>query len=271
MFSEFQINAGLMTFGVFIFAFVFFNVMETMLPRRAEKSDMAFRWTNNIVLTILAFLVAKITHLSFVWLIADNHIGLLQVLNVNFYVALVIAFISFELAEYFIHRMMHTVPILWRIHAVHHSDTEFDVSLTYRNHPLATVLLTFSRLLVMLLLGAPLAVVIAYEMTRMLLDTFCHSNIRLSIKVDKVLRYFIVTPDFHRIHHSSNKFYTDSNYSSTIPWFDYLFNTHKNISYDDHQNLEIGLEYFREKKDSRIDQLLLMPFKKFEFLVRSNN
>ncbi len=271
MFNESQIDTGLVSFGIFILAFVIFNVLEAQLPRRAENKDMAFRWANNIILTIIAFMVTKVSQLSFTWLVADNHIGLLQILDINFFVGFVIAFISFELADYFIHRLMHNVPILWRLHTVHHSDTEFDVSLTYRNHPLATVFLTFFRLFVLLLLGAPLEVVMAYEMIRMLLDTFSHSNIRLPVKLDKALRYFIVTPDFHRIHHSSNKFYTNSNYSTTIPWFDYLFKTHRNIPYDDHPNIEIGLEYFREKKDSRVDQLLLMPFKKFEFVARNNN
>jgi sterol desaturase/sphingolipid hydroxylase (fatty acid hydroxylase superfamily) len=173
-----------------------------------------------------------------------------------------------ELESYSIHRLSHRVPCLWRLHAVHHSDTDFDLTTAYRSHPLEGVFLFIVRGTVIVLLGAPVYAIVIYEAARVAQDLFGHSNVRIPSRVESWLRYVIVTPDFHRLHHSSNSFFTDSNYSATFPWFDYLFGSVSNKPYAEHVDLEIGLEYFRSSRDTRIDQLLLMPFRNFRQLER---
>lgn len=113
---------------------------------------------------------------------------------------------------------------------------------------------------VIMLMGFPVEVVVLYQVIKSSISIFAHSNTRLPEKLDAVLRYFIITPDFHRIHHSSDRKYTDSHFSEAFPVWDYLFGTTSKIPYAQHESMQLGLEYFRGKKDGRLDKLLLRPF-----------
>jgi sterol desaturase/sphingolipid hydroxylase (fatty acid hydroxylase superfamily) len=117
---------------------------------------------------------------------------------------------------------------------------------------------------VIILLGAPLYAVVVYEIINIAIDLFSHSNVRVPERIEKRLHTFIVTPDYHRVHHSSNRRFTDSNFVSMFPLFDRLFGTANDKPYNEHEDLEVGLEYLRSPRDTHIDQLLLMPFRKFD-------
>jgi len=117
------------------------------------------------------------------------------------------------------------------------------------------------RMLVIAALGMPVSVLVAYECLRVAQNLFSHSNLRLPEAAERYLRLVVVTPDFHRIHHSSQRDYTDSNFSTVVPWFDYLFGSYRDRPFEAHCRMELGLEQFRETKDSRLDRLLSMPLR----------
>lgn len=262
---EFPEHFELWLLATFVVSFSLVNVFESLFPRRDESANRARLWGNNIALAVLTISLTNFfqifLNLTAAWWVDEQGFGLLALWNPGPVLSLFIAFGVLELAGYAYHRLMHWVPWLWRLHAVHHSDTGFDFSIAYRNHPLAAIVLVTARMPVIVLLGAPMEYIFAYEVIRIVQDLLSHSNARIPPGVEKYLRYLLVTPDFHRLHHSSQRQYTDSNFSSTFPWFDYVFGTASNKPFDAQQDMEVGLEYFRDKKDMRLDQLLLMPFR----------
>jgi sterol desaturase/sphingolipid hydroxylase (fatty acid hydroxylase superfamily) len=144
---------------------------------------------------------------------------------------------------------------------MHHSDVEVDFTTTYRHHPFENLFMATLGVPVVVLLGAPVAAMVAYQALRTTVNILSHSNIRIPERFERWLRYLIVTPDFHHLHHCSDRRFTDSNYSAAVPWFDYLFRTATRKPYADYATMELGLERFRDPIDSRIDQILLMPFR----------
>ena len=258
---------GEVTLAALVIVFVLLSVCEAVFPRRQPTDGTGWRWLNNVGLAVITITVASWTQLILSlaaarW-VSGHEFGLLQVWQAGWGFSVIITVVVLELAVYIYHRLMHRVPWLWRLHAVHHSDTGFDLTLAYRNHPLAAIFLLGIRLPVIVLLGPPVYAIVIYEVARVAQDLFSHSNVRIPERVENWLRYVIVTPDFHRLHHSSTRRFTDSNFSSTFPWFDYLFGTVSNKPYAEHEDLEVGLEYFRSPRDTRLDRLLLMPFRKF--------
>ena len=165
-----------------------------------------------------------------------------------------------EFVTYWIHRAYHTIPVLWKIHAVHHTDTEIDVTTSHRHHPFEPMINALVLTPIVFALGAPLIVMASYNLLHTAISLFSHSNIVLPKKLDKILRMFVITPDFHRMHHSSDKQYTNSNYSAIIPWFDYLFGTATKLPYEDIPKMELGLEVLRKPKENRLDKLFITPF-----------
>ena len=194
------------------------------------------------------------------WWGNEAEIGLLRHSGIGFWPMLLLAIFSFELMSYWFHRALHAFPILWRVHAVHHSDTEVDFTTTYRNHPLELYINAPLTIPVILIMGFPVEVVTAYQLLKTSISVFAHSNVRLPAGLDRALRFVLVTPDFHRLHHCSEKVFTDSNFSAAFPIYDYVFGTAKSRPYDEQETMELGLEYFRDPVDSRLDRLLLMPF-----------
>ncbi len=254
-------------FCALIGAFCVIAIAEMLVPRRTPTGALGFRWVNNIGLALTTTLFNRTLYLLFglsatSWLYSQD-VGLVPWLGAPWAVSFLLLLVVLAFGDYITHRLMHAVPLLWRLHAVHHSDTDFDLTTTYRNHPFAALVLLAMRLPFIALLGAPASMLLLYEAGRMAQDLWSHSNTRLPAWFDRYLRWFVVTPDFHRVHHCSERRYTDSNFSSTVPWFDYLFGTHRARPVEQHASMEIGLENFREARHSRLDGLLLLPFRSF--------
>jgi len=239
-------------------------IAEVVLQRRAETETTRFRWLNNISLTLINQAGVNVLSLTVTIMIAwwgtEDEIGLLRHSDVGFWPLLLLAVFTFELISYWFHRALHAFPILWRMHAVHHSDTEVDFTTTYRNHPLELYINAPLTIPVILIIGFPVEVVTAYQLLKTSISVFAHSNVRLPAGLDRALRFLLVTPDFHRLHHCSERVYTDSNFSAAFPIYDYVFRTAKSRPYDEQETMELGLEYFRDPIDGRLDRLLLMPF-----------
>lgn len=250
-----------MTFG----GIALFLFLERIKPRRPESEQQTSRWLNNISITAFNFFLMSLVMVvisSSSWL---NNIRpdtqVLDYFGLNVPEKIVVTIMLLEFTTYWLHRLMHIIPVLWRIHAVHHADIEMDVTTTHRHHPFEPVLVLITTLPVLILLGPPVLALILYNLLHIIVATVSHSNLCLSKSLDHWLRYLFITPDFHRVHHMSQKVYTDSNYGAIFPWFDYLFGTAKKIPYAKQETVKLGLSYFRKPLDSRIDQLLLIPFR----------
>ena len=259
-----QDNEGAVLFLGMVVAVIFALLLEAVFPRRLESPNTNSRWVNNIGLTLVnqanVSWLTGVVAVGIAWWGEEERFGLLRDIDLSFWPLLLLAILVFEFIAYWFHRALHTVPWLWRIHAVHHSDTELDVTTTYRNHPLELLVNAPLTIPIILLLGFPVAVVVAYQLIKTSVSVVAHSNIRLPSATDRFLRYLIVTPDYHRLHHCSERRFTDSNFCAAVPLFDYLFGTARTRPYADHATMELGLSYFRTPRDSRLDSLLLMPF-----------
>ena len=250
----------LLTFG----GMLLLMMVETVMPRVQPRRVPVARWFNNWALAIfnyffllwLAYLVT-VSALAEQWGAGES--GLLQ--GVHPVVAFAGVFIVLEGMVYALHRAFHQVPLLWRLHAVHHLDTEVDVTTAHRHHTLELVIVSMVLVPVILLLAPPTVVLLAYFMLRGVVVLLSHSNLYLPERADRWLRRVVVTPDFHRLHHAADQRYTDSNYGTVTPWFDYLFGTATDLRFQGHERLVTGLEYLRRDGDSRVDRLLLLPLR----------
>ena len=189
----------------------------------------------------------------------ENQWGLLNLINLPTWLNLLVGITLLDLAIYGQHVMFHKIPIFWKLHRVHHSDTHMDVTTGIRFHPveiLASLLIKFAAIII---IGVSPIAILVFAIVLNAMSMFSHSNISIPINVDRWLRYFIVTPDMHRVHHSVHKFETDSNYGFNIPWWDRLFGTYNNQPVDGHLGMQLGVEKYREKDDNRLDKLLLQP------------
>lgn len=245
---------------------IFMMLLEMLAPRRKEQKHPIFRWINNVSLTLFTYyatlLGSGLLSIGVAAWVDVKNIGLLQHYNIGTVGAFVAVFVIIEFMTYWLHRAFHVFPILWRIHSVHHSDIEVDVTTSHRNHPLEPLLQLPLTTPLYVLLGAPVAVIIAYQSVRIGMSLFTHSNIYIPERLDRLLRWILVTPDFHRNHHCSDRRFTDSNYGASVPWFDYLFRTATGRPFTEQKSMQLGLEYFRTSRDSRVDQLLWIPFRR---------
>ncbi|CAH1207586.1 Fatty acid hydroxylase family protein [Candidatus Nitrotoga sp. BS] len=239
-------------------------LIESMSPLRAESKAPLMRWVSNLALSVVGYIILfSIAPLLFILIartLGLENTGLLHHFGIGYIPSFILTLLCLEFVGYWLHRASHAVPVLWRIHAVHHSDVEIDATTSLRHHPLEHVISTLVFLPVMIALGSDPLVLLSYNVLHAAVSAFNHGNFSLGQSADRILRLFIVTPDFHRVHHSSEQRYTDSNYASILPIFDYLFRSTTKFTAEQHTTMPLGLTYFRERKYSRLDQLLLMPF-----------
>jgi len=240
-------------------------IWELFWPRRPESKGLATRWANNVAIALINQLVLRGTFaaslIMLAWLAQNLGLGLLHDTDLPWIVIFLVAALVMDFAGYLLHIAMHKVPWLWRCHMIHHCDTSLDWTSSHRHHPLEAAITAVVAVPVIALLGPPVSVMVAYQTLRLVLVIWGHVNTYIPEPVDRFLRLFVVTPDFHRLHHCSEQRFTDSNYGGISPWFDYLFRTASDRPFAEHRTMEIGLENFRELSDSRLDRLLLMPFR----------
>jgi sterol desaturase/sphingolipid hydroxylase (fatty acid hydroxylase superfamily) len=188
----------------------------------------------------------------------SSHEGLLSEISAGPWVSFWVTLVSLEFVGYWWHRLSHFVPWLWRLHAVHHSDTEVDATTALRHHPGEVLLGSFVNLGVIMFLGTQPITALGCSLLSLSMDAFTHGNLSLG-GVGRWLRYLLVTPSFHRVHHSATLPYTNRNFSNNFPLFDYLFGTAVCWSRQQQMTMPLGLEYFRERRAVGLDRLLLQP------------
>ncbi len=241
------------------------GLWEVLVPRRALTVSKALRWGNNLALVFLnSFLLRLLFPAAAVGMAAfaaEQGWGLLHYFEVPWLPALVISVVVMDFVIYLQHVMVHAVPVLWRLHRVHHADPDFDVTTGARFHPIEIILSMLIKFATIVLLGPPVVAVVIFEVLLNATAMFNHSNVRLPRALDRILRWFVVTPDMHRVHHSVEDDEANSNFGFNLPWWDRLFGTYRDQPRAGHEHMRIGIHhYHRPKQVSWLPGLLWLPF-----------
>jgi len=249
--------------AIFLTLFLAFAVLERIYPKRRNHL-WATRWLNNLSLSALNTLYLRfLTPWSgtlFALLIMQNESSIIGVSNLPMPLSVLFFVLVFDLTIYFQHRLFHYIKPLWVFHRVHHTDVEYDVTTGTRFHPVSILISMAIKMILIFVIGPlPIAVLIA-EVLLNATSMFNHSNIRLPQSLEKVLRYVIVTPDMHRIHHSVAEREHGANFGFNFPWWDRLFGSYLESASEPQTEMQIGISGFDEDKSIRLDRLLAQPF-----------
>lgn len=251
--------------GAFLAVFAAMAWWEHVAPRRRPTFVRAARWPHNIGLLAVDVLVLRIVAPGAAIAVAvagEAHgWGLLPALALPPWLAYPLAVALLDLAIYFQHVTFHAVPLLWRLHRVHHTDLDFDVTTGTRFHPIEIMISTVVKCAAVAAIGAPALAVLAFEVLLNATAMFNHANVRMGARIDGWLRWLVVTPDMHRVHHSVQYNETNSNFGFSLPWWDRLFGTYRDQPAAGHEAMIIGVDAFRGPEHLRLSQLLLQPFR----------
>jgi sterol desaturase/sphingolipid hydroxylase (fatty acid hydroxylase superfamily) len=252
--------------AVFFGLLIAMALWEVAAPRRPASLGRKGRWPANIGIAILDSIVVRVLlpggAVAFAAAYAGSGYGLLPLLGVPDWLAFVLALAALDLAIYFQHRVFHAVPVLWRLHRMHHSDVDLDVTSGARFHPAEILLSIAIKLGMIAVLGAPAAAVLAFEVILNACSMFNHANVAMPARLERALRFVLVTPDLHRIHHSRDRMETDSNFGFSVTWWDRLFGTYRPEPQHGQLGMTIGLDVFNDAKDQKLAALLVQPLRK---------
>ncbi len=263
-------NEPLFRFGSFTFILLLMLGLERLIPCRPNAAKKTTRWIANLGMAALSILIIRLLSVltlllmpvAFALFLQEHQWGLFYWLGLGPLAAFFLTLLSLDLVIYGQHVAFHRVPFLWRVHRVHHTDVNLDATSGVRFHPVEILLSLCLKLLAVALLGAPAAGVISFEIILNGTALFNHSNIKLPKGLDQFLRFIIVTPDMHRVHHSVFPPETNSNFGFNLPWWDWLFQTYRAQPLKGHLNMAIGLTDFPVEKKLTLPNLLILPFKK---------
>jgi len=238
---------------------------EWLSPRRNQEIGRTRRWPSNLGIvaldTVLVRLVYPAAAVGTALLAEARGWGLFQALEAPAWLAIAASVILLDLAIYLQHVLFHAVPVLWRLHRMHHADLEFDVTTGLRFHPIEILLSMGIKLGVVAALGTPAVAVLIFEVLLNATSMFNHGNVRLPARIDRALRWIVVTPEMHRVHHSVVPRETNSNFGFNLPWWDRLFGTYRAQPAAGHERMTIGIAQFREPSELRLDRMLIQPFR----------
>lgn len=251
-------------YGFFFGAMLLFGITERLWPRRGGSQERRQRWPTNWAMTVIAVLSLSLIPIGFIgaaiWA-ERNGVGLLNVIALPGWVVIVVTLLVRGFISTGTHWLNHKVPWLWRIHRVHHLDTQLDISTTVRLHPLEFFVGAFIGVPIVIACGLPAWILAFYELLDVTVTLFSHSNTRLPRGVDRWLRYLIVTPDLHRVHHSSWQPETDSNYGAVFPIWDMILGTYVAQPRQPHESMQLGLAEHRGDEVQRVGSLLYSPLR----------
>ena len=238
---------------------------EYFSPRRDFSLSRQQRWPINLGLALFNIAIMRLTIGGLAYFYAviaqENNWGLLNNLNTPDWLAIIITLLFLDFAIYGQHIASHKWSFLWRLHQVHHTDLAFDATTAVRFHPLEIIISMFYKVCCIILIGANPIAVIAFEIILNGAATFNHSNINIPTGIDKKLRWLIITPDMHRIHHSTIPKETDSNYGFSISCWDRLCRTYTQSPEQPQEIMNIGLESFKDPSELSFKKLLILPLK----------
>jgi sterol desaturase/sphingolipid hydroxylase (fatty acid hydroxylase superfamily) len=250
--------------GFFVVILAAMGIWEALSPRRQRTLSRLKRWPGNLGIAALNTLVLRILFpaaaVGFALLGEERGWGLLNALALPRWINVIVAVLVLDLAIYLQHVLFHAVPWLWRLHRMHHADLDFDVTTGVRFHPIEIVLSMIIKLMVVAALGAPALAVLIFEVLLNATSLFNHGNVRIPLPFDRFLRWLVVTPEMHRVHHSWYPNETNSNFGFNLPWWDRLLGTYQDQPRDGHKRMTIGINLFRDPLWERLDRMLIQPF-----------
>ncbi|MEJ2143359.1 MAG: sterol desaturase family protein [Gammaproteobacteria bacterium] len=241
-------------------------IWEIAAPRRALTTSKVVRWTNNLGLVFFnSFLLRVIFPAAAVGMAAfasENGWGIFNYYDVTFWLTVMVSVVVMDFIIYLQHVMVHAVPALWRFHRMHHADLDFDVTTGARFHPVEIIFSMLIKFATIVVLGPPVIAVVIFEVLLNATAMFNHGNVRLPLGLDRVLRWLVVTPDMHRVHHSVEDDEANSNFGFNLPWWDRLFGTYRDQPRKGHDGMTIGIRKYRELKQvAWFPGMLMLPFK----------
>ena len=251
--------------GFFLGIFAVMALWEWRSPRRRLQSSRAIRWINNLGLVLINTLVVRLAFpaaaLGMAVFAGEQGWGLFNYFTVPFWAAVLASVIVMDFFIWLQHVMVHAIPLLWRLHRVHHADMDFDVTTGARFHTLEILLSLFIKFVVIVLLGPPVVAMLVFEVVLNATAMFNHGNIRIPAGLDRLLRLVVVTPDMHRVHHCVEDDETNSNFGFNLPWWDRLFGTYRAQPRGGHEAMQIGIRTFRtDRWCSWLPGMLALPF-----------
>ena len=259
----------------FIAVFSLCALWEYRFPRKELTQKKWFRWSNNFALVALnSVLIAVLIPIAAFQaaIIASEHgWGLFNLVSISFGFSLILCVILLDFAIYLQHLVFHRIPWLWRLHRVHHADLDIDVTTGTRFHPIEMILSMLIKIAIVISLGVPPIAVVIFEILLNASAMFNHSNGKLPLKLDTLLRKIIVTPDMHRVHHSIIVKETHSNFGFFLSIWDVIFRTYRAQPKLGHDGVIIGVPEITDRSEQRLDKMLRQPFNKFTTDTTSNS
>ncbi len=251
-----------MAFFGAIFAAV--ALAEIAFPRRPRTISRRRRWTANIGIVLIDTMVLRLLFpagaVGIAFWVQQQGWGLLAGVPWPAGMEILLAVVFLDFIIYLQHVMFHAVPTLWRLHMVHHADLDYDLTTGTRFHPIEILVSMGIKVSAIIVIGAPPAAVLVFEILLNGTAMFNHGNFFIPLKIDRLLRWLVVTPDMHRVHHSVFPNETNSNYGFNLPWWDRLMGTYKPQPRLGHDGMTIGLHQFRDPHALTLGVLLLLPF-----------
>jgi sterol desaturase/sphingolipid hydroxylase (fatty acid hydroxylase superfamily) len=258
-------HEGSLKWALLLLAFVIFALWETYDPRRVLVASTARRWGSHALLWFVCSASAVWIFRASAVVVASaagaNRYGLLNRQGIPYWIRCIIAVLLLDLFRYGQHYVYHAVPVLWRIHQVHHADPDFDWSTSLRFHPGEALLTQGIHLAVIALLAPPALAVLCVELAGVVQDIFVHANVAVPAWVDHGLRRWMITPDMHRIHHSNEFSEQNTNFGFVFPWWDRLFGTYRQEPAAGHVNMRVGLREVDVKQGVGLIEMLILPFR----------
>jgi sterol desaturase/sphingolipid hydroxylase (fatty acid hydroxylase superfamily) len=250
--------------GAFGSVFLAMAIWEVADPRRQQTIGRHVRWPSNFGIVVLDALLVRLifptTAVGFALVGDARGWGLFHLVALPTWIAVVVSVVLLDLAIYLQHVLFHAVPVLWRLHRMHHADLAFDVTTGFRFHPIEILLSMLLKLAVIAAFGIPAVAVLIFEVLLNATSMFNHGNVRIADKLDLILRWVVVTPDMHRVHHSIQSTETNSNFGFNLSWWDRLFGTYRPEPSAGQEAMTIGIEQFRDPRELRLDRMLVQPF-----------
>lgn len=249
----------------FASVFVVMCLWEIAAPRRPLSVSKLQRWTHNIGLLFFNSLVLRVLFpaaaVGIAYTAAESGWGLFNRVDLPYWLEVLVAVLLLDLAIYLQHMLMHRVPLLWRLHRVHHADLDIDMTTGSRFHTLEIIVSMLIKWVVIFLLGPALLAVLIFETLLNGMAVFNHANVRLPATIDRLLRLLLITPDVHRVHHSILRHETNSNYGFNLSIWDRAFGTYIDQPEKGHSAMTIGIPEFRDPEQvDRLPGMLTLPF-----------
>ncbi len=257
-------HEGVIRLSFFVGILLIIGFFEILVPRRRLTTSKASRWFGNlgivVISTVAVRLLFPITAVQMALWAKEQGWGMFNTVGLPYWLVVVLSVILLDFIIYLQHVMFHAVPTLWRLHMMHHADLDYDLTTGVRFHPIEIIISLGIKFAAIVLLGAPALAVVLFEIILNGAAMFNHGNFYIPLGLDRLLRWVVVTPDMHRVHHSVFPSETNSNFGFNLPWWDRLMGTYRAQPSRGHLDMTIGLKQFRDPSKLTLPWMLALPF-----------